>query len=47
MNAPLYAIPGAAPAPAEIGPPTTASTVAEVLAQSQVEDVLAAHWRTR
>jgi len=42
MNAPLYAIPGMAPPPAEPLPPPAASTVAEVLAQSQVEDVLAA-----
>jgi probable Rubsico expression protein CbbX len=41
MNAPLYAIPGAAQAAAGPAPAPTASTVAEVLAQSQVEDVLA------
>ena len=42
MNAMLHAIPGAAPPPAETVPPLTARTVAGVLAQSQVEDVLAA-----
>jgi len=41
MNAPLYAIPGAPQPLAETVAPPTASTVAEVLAQSQVEDVLA------
>ncbi len=42
MNAMLHAIPGTAPPPAETVPPLTARTVAGVLAQSQVEDVLAA-----
>lgn len=43
MNAPLYAIPGssAAPAPAPAAPPaSTARTVGEVLAESQVEAVM-------
>jgi probable Rubsico expression protein CbbX len=42
MAAPMYAIPGsvAAPAPTEAAPASSARTVAEVLAQSQVEAVM-------
>jgi probable Rubsico expression protein CbbX len=43
MNAPLYSIPGSSappPAPAEASPASTARTVGEVLAESQVEAVL-------
>jgi probable Rubsico expression protein CbbX len=40
MNAPLYSIPGTAAPVVAAPPPTAARTVAEVLAQSQVESVM-------